>query len=93
MAVDNFQSLGGGGGGGYNGLGGAGGGASPSCPQKEGLGQRCKLPIGVFAALTFSLFVVSKNLTMQNYFLSRKIWGKGSSPPPPPPPPPPPTAL
>ena len=43
MAVDNFQSLGGGGGGLMTG-GGCGRGRAPSCNQKGGLGERCKLP-------------------------------------------------
>ena len=73
MAVDNFQSFwGGGGGGGAIKTGGAcSRGRAPSCPQIEGLGERAVIlsfPNGVWgeapAALTFSLFVISKNLTL-----------------------------
>ena len=61
MAVDNFQSLGGGGG---------GGGACPPPALRYGVwgsAVSVSAPNGVWgeapAALTFSLFVVSKNLT------------------------------
>ena len=72
MAVDNFQSLGGGGGGGAIKAGCVQWGRAPSCPQIGGLGSAVigSSPNGngvwgeAPAALTFSLFVVSKNLTL-----------------------------
>ena len=68
MAVDNFQSLGGGGA--VMTGGGCSRGRALSCTQTGGLGERCKLPQWVWgeapAALTFSLFVVSKNLTLND---------------------------